>query len=306
MLAKTTGKGKTECKPSEAKYRRAKTQCAKWLGTDDGDTRTSDTEELQLFNVTDQSRSPYQVDIIIEGTPLSMEIDTGAAVSIISESQQKELFPDTSLDTSQVELTTYTGERMDVVGQWNVQAQYGQQSKTLPLIVVTGDGPSLLGRNWLKHLRLDWKKIGKITAGQDPRSIESLLIKHSEIFRRELGTIQPFKATLRVKENAAPRFYKARSVPFAIREAIELELNRLERTGILKKVDYSDWAAPIVAVPKKDGGIRMWRLQGHGQPGARGGPISTPETGGALRNAGWWQEIHKAGYVSSLPAVGSR
>ena len=60
-----------------------------------------------------------------------------------------------------------------------------------------------------------------------------------------------------MKKNAAPRFYKARSVPFAVKEAIELELNRLEGAGILKKVDYSEWAAPIVSVPKKDGGIRI-------------------------------------------------
>ena len=60
-----------------------------------------------------------------------------------------------------------------------------------------------------------------------------------------------------MKENAAPRFYKARSVPFTIKEAIELELNRLEGAGILKKVDYSEWTAPIVAVPKKDGRIRI-------------------------------------------------
>ena len=60
-----------------------------------------------------------------------------------------------------------------------------------------------------------------------------------------------------MKENATPRFYKARSVPFAIKEAIELELDRLEDAGILKKVDYSEWAAPIVAVPKKDRGIRL-------------------------------------------------
>ena len=100
----------------------------------------SDAEELQLFNVTDQRRSPYQVDIIIiKGTPLSMEIDTGAAISLISKNKQKELFPEASLDTFQVELMTYTGERMDVMGQWNLQAEHSQQSKILLLIAVTGD-----------------------------------------------------------------------------------------------------------------------------------------------------------------------
>ena len=193
-VSKTTGKGKAQGKPTETMHCQVKMQSTKWLGADDGDSRMSNAEELQLFNVTDQRRSPYQVDNIIEGTPLSMEIDTGAAVSLISENTQKELFPDASLDASQVELMTYTGERMDVVGQWNVQANCGRQSTTLSLIVVTGDGPSLLGRNWLQHLRLNWK-IRKITTEQTPGSIESLLTNHAAIFRNELGTIQPFKAT---------------------------------------------------------------------------------------------------------------
>lgn len=41
------------------------------------------------------------------------------------ENQQKGLFPDAILHTS-----TYTGERMAVVGEWDVQVQYQQQSKT--------------------------------------------------------------------------------------------------------------------------------------------------------------------------------
>ena len=34
-------------------------------------------------------------------------------------------------------------------------------------------------------------------------------------------------------------------------------MDRLEQQGILRKVNNSDWAAPIVAVPKKDGIFRI-------------------------------------------------
>ena len=37
---------------------------------------------------------------------------------------------------------------------------------------------------------------------------------------------------------------------------MEDELDRLESSGILEKVSYSEWAAPIVVVPK-DGKIRL-------------------------------------------------
>ena len=54
-----------------------------------------------------------------------------------------------------------------------------------------------------------------------------------------------------------PKYYCPRSVPFAMKSVVEEELNRLESTGVLERVEVADWAAPIVAVPKKDGRVRI-------------------------------------------------
>ena len=258
---KTSGKRKFDRKGNDFKKARERTRSTRWVGTDHQESEASDVEELQLFTVGERASRPLRADVTIDGTPLTMEIDTGAAVSLISERQQKVMFPNATLDKSRVELKTYTGERITVAGELKVQVRYGQQKRHLPLIIVAGDGPSLLGRNWLEHLRLDWKTVGTISSEPEtdasPANLEALLTKQAEIFRDELGTIKPFKAKLRVRQDATPRFFKPPSVPFAIREAIELELDRLEACGILKKVTYSEWAAPIVAVPKKDGKHRI-------------------------------------------------
>ena len=37
--------------------------------------------------------------------------------------------------------------------------KYGDQTATVSLLVVKGEGPSLLGRNWLGVLKLDWHEI---------------------------------------------------------------------------------------------------------------------------------------------------
>lgn len=45
-----------------------------------------------------------------------------------------------------------------MLGTVDLVVKYGDQIATLTLSVVKGEGPSLLGRNWLK---LDWREIFK-------------------------------------------------------------------------------------------------------------------------------------------------
>ena len=88
-------------------------------------------------------------------------------------------------------------------------------------------------------------------------SLEYLLDKYGDLFVDELGTIKPFSAKLHVNPQDKPKFFKARTVPYALKGAIDDELDRLEREGILEKVTHSEWATPIVAVPKPDGSVRL-------------------------------------------------
>ena len=196
-----------------------------------------------------------------------MELDTGAAVSVISSTAKAKLFPQLKPESISVILATYTGEKISVVGQIMVYVKYGKQHKTLPLYVVKGDRPSLLCRNWLTEINLNWKslKLMSISSTEDTpkpklsfeEQMEALLQEHKVVFQEGLGQIRKFEATLQLKPTATPKFCKARSVPFALQAAVERELDRLEGEGILERVPYSQWAAPIVSVPKPEGTIRI-------------------------------------------------
>ena len=131
------------------------------------------------------------------------------------------------------------------------------QPEALELTVVEGDGPTLLGRDWLHRIRLDWKQVGVVSAQDLPDSVRQLCEKYPDIFKAELGTVRSFKASIKVEEGVKSKFVRARSVPYSMREEVEKELERLVAEGALEPVTHSEWATPIVVIPKPDGRIRI-------------------------------------------------
>ena len=53
-------------------------------------------------------------------------------------------------------------------------------------------------------------------------------------------------------------FVKYRPVSYSLVERVEKEYDRLEQSDILYPVSYSNWASPVVHVPKSDGSIRVY------------------------------------------------
>ena len=149
---------------------------------------------------------------------------------------------------------TYTGEEVPVLGTLNVQAEYKGQSHFISLYVVKGNGSSLLGRDWLKFFRLDWKEICSLHL---PTKLEGILKKYAQVFDPGLGIFQGLSIDIETYPHISPKFYKAQSVPFVYRDKIEKELDRLVQQGIISPVRFSKWAAPIVPVLKKCGSIRL-------------------------------------------------
>lgn len=194
----------------------------------------------------------------INGADAQMEVDTGATLSIISRSTYRSLWPSDlapSLRASSAKLKTYTGEAIPVDGEIAVDVGYKDQRAKVNLLVVSGNGPSLLGRDWLQHLILDWAQLHQLRSPS--LQLQDVLDRHAAVFKDELGMIQGAAAKLHIDPQAQPRFYKPRSVPHALRDKVRQELDRLESEGVIERVQFSDWAAPIVPVVKKDGSVRI-------------------------------------------------
>jgi hypothetical protein len=114
-----------------------------------------------------------------------------------------------------------------------------------------------LGRDWLAKIKIDWPQIKSILKLPMDKTVQGIQSKFPQLFDGELGEVKGIEAKLDLKEEAVPKFFKPRPVPFATKTAIADELEALVASGVLKKIDYSDWASPIVPVLKASGKYRI-------------------------------------------------
>ena len=227
---------------------------------DDTSGESSDSlGDVLALKQTGSKLPPLRVSLQLDDCKITMETDTGASVSIMSEDTYRKIWPKKKLVESSVKLQTYSKEPSPVVGAQDVFVQYEGQSATLPLIVVKGNGPTLLGRNWLGVIRINWCNI-HYTPSTD---LENLLEQYDKVFQDKLGKFQGRQAKIEVDPEATPRFCKARTLPYAMIAKVEEEIDRLVSQGILEPVVYAEWAAPVVAVLKSD--RKSVRLCGHFQ-----------------------------------------
>ena len=200
-----------------------------------------------------KTAAPLMLPLTLNGTQVEMELDTGAAVSLMTKQQWDRLPTRSALAHSTVTLRTYTGEHVHVHDEATVRVGYAGQEHTLSLVVVDGKGPALFGRNWLQTIKLNWAEIKSLAT--EARNSD-LTARYPEVFAEGLGTMST-TAKLQVSHDAQPKFFKPRPVPYALRPAVSDKLDRLEAAGILEQVPFSDWATPIVCVRKSNGSVRL-------------------------------------------------
>ena len=143
------------------------------------------------------------------------------------------------------------------MGAIDVQAEYADRRVSLELLIVKGDGPTLMGRNWLSQFPdVNWGQLHSVTdSGQC--NVEAILAKYNDLFKPGLGKVGGVTAKLYLKPDEKPKFCRPRTVPYAAKSKIKDEINRQVDDGILEPVSFSEWATPVVPVLKKDGSVRL-------------------------------------------------
>ena len=99
-----------------------------------------------------QFEDPIIVDCSVNGKTVSMEVDTGAVVTIMSDGRFQRCSSQNldSLEETSYRVRSFTGEIVKPLGVGMVDVEYEGQRCQCPVTVIKGDVPTLLGREWLK------------------------------------------------------------------------------------------------------------------------------------------------------------
>ena len=116
-----------------------------------------------------------------------MELDTGAGVTIIDEGTYKLMKKRPKLTVCSVKLRSYTGELIPVLGEFVTDVTYhGSTHSQMPVIVVKGSSPCLLGRNWLERMKISWSEVHALQT----TPLERLKRKYPRVLSTKLGKLK--------------------------------------------------------------------------------------------------------------------
>ena len=152
---------------------------------------------------------------------------------------------------------------LPINGKLQLNATMSGATIQAELFVIDCPGPMLCGRDTIRSFNmagvpvLTGNDVACVQAENADRMVETMLSKYSDVFAPDLGLLRGPPVHLTVKEGARPRFCTARTVPYALKQMVSAELDRLVNEGVLSPVTSAEWATPAVPVVKKDGQVRL-------------------------------------------------
>lgn len=202
---------------------------------------------------------------------VSFKIDTGADINVISKSLLYELgLNENVLLPVKANVTTFSGEKLNVLGKFSTDCQYQNQTGKLYFYVVDFDCDSIVGLSGSEKLNLV-KRVeslktdqinGRVNVKSNNAHVKCKVIpvqfsEFSDLFDGSIGCVaQPVNIAL--KDNAVPVVTPPRKIPFALMDKLKCKLDEMLEMRIIDKVtEPTEWVHPVVLVQKPSGDLRI-------------------------------------------------
>ena len=121
------------------------------------------------------------VTVSIDGRATQMLIDTGSPVSILT----ADCLPHVQLRPSVLRLRSFTGQAVPVRGEAAVDVECNGQRRQLTAVISDQAGHRpILGRDWLREIRLDGQSVLSVGEERTPEAVEAV---HAEVLDSRPG-----------------------------------------------------------------------------------------------------------------------
>ena len=188
-------------------------------------------------------------------TPLRFKIDTGSQANIIPLSKFHELNIKHPLAPPDSQLSSYTGDALNVKGTITLTCRYNNKSVDTQFYIVETSKIPLLSLKTSLDLSLIQliysvdNPVCQSVEQQETCTKENILQKFPDLFKG-VGLI-PGDIQLHLKPDAVPVVNPPRQIPVALRDRFKSELSKMESQGIIAKVTCpTDWVNSFVVVEK--------------------------------------------------------
>lgn len=210
------------------------------------------------------------LQVIINGVQVKLQIDTASDITIVSEETWIKLGKPQCFPTQNL-VKNASGQQLPLISEFTCNIVFNNQSYSGKCYVTTVKQLNLLGIDWITKfglwdiplnsicnvMSLSENDMSLSVTNINIQSVSQLQKKFPDIFDNSLGLCKKMKVELHVSQETKPVFRPKRPVAYAALTQVEEELNRLQNLDIISPVDYSEWAAPIVATKKANGSIRI-------------------------------------------------
>ncbi|XP_049301295.1 uncharacterized protein K02A2.6-like [Anopheles funestus] len=209
---------------------------------------------INVHNIRDRRK---YVNIKLNGSQVRLQLDTGSDISVISRDLWKKI-GSPQLTPPSVIAKSASGDKLGILGEFEANVEVSQKKRQAVIYVVESE-LALLGTDLAEIFSLWSSPIDEFCNNISSATIapEAILRKFPLLFQPCMGICTKAAITLHLKPDGRPVFSPKRPVAFAMREAVEAELDRLQKLNVITPVEYSEWAAPIVVVRKSNGKLRI-------------------------------------------------
>lgn len=198
----------------------------------------------------DGQANPWTVNLDVNGNSVNFKLDTGAEIDVLPKATYNRLYQRPKLSPTSISLTAYNGTNISVLGKCTASIKYKKVTTSIKFIVADTISQPVLGATTCEKLNLI-KRIFQIDT-----NLPALLKKYQDCFGA-LGTLQKTHH-ITIDPSVPPVINPPRKIPFALRDKLKVELDRMTKMGIIKSVsEPTEWVNSLVIVEKPNGSLRI-------------------------------------------------